>query len=687
MSKPKFLVIDVETTGLSPRKDKLHGLAIAWEEDQCEYHPFPEFPSHVLEALYDPTIEKVGHNVRFDLKFLANNGIEVKGRVWDTMLIAHLIDENAKKGLKELAGKYLGEWALAGKRGLDRAVSGAGCKNIADLCMKDILDPEHPYTNVIGTYAKEDVNNTLKLLYILRDRLKTVDANVKNVLGVPKGPLDYLVEEAAPLEAVLLKMELRGIRIDTEVINAIRMEACDKRDQLRAELYRLAPEPIKVVEESLYQAALAKRKSPKGKEKVQRSSDEYKTKFNWDSGPHVGQLFFEEFKVPEDLIERTKKGTYSTSEHYLNSLRYRLPRLHPLVPILETFHQYKKILKIATTYTGDSSTGIVSRLEPGPNNTQRIYAEFNPYTVTGRLSSSNPNMQNLPRNSPVKRFFCPDDADKVFVSLDYSQIELRVAAHLSQDPVMLETFQLDLDPHKITAAKFFRIPESEVDDKQRQVGKTGNFLIIFWGSAYRLQQELKLKNGLDYTKDQCQELIDNYFAEVQVYKNYLMDQLRFVRSRQIVLSETGRVRRLPEIVLGDYLNWKTRTFTGPPALVEMLKVHPLERLSPEETFTRASQGYSHAKKQAFNFPIQSLASSIMKRGMVLLDRAGYKLVNQVHDSVTVELPASELHKVEEIKRILENAYKLTVPLKCDVKISKSLDDKDKIVMPAQVVAM
>lgn len=676
MSKP-LMVLDIESTGLSDLDDKLHGIAVCKEEDNVEYHPIWNVPVSVRQDLANPSITKIAHNGRFDLRFLIRNGFEINGKVYDTMLMAQLIDENSPLGLKPLSERYLGAGSLANKRRLDQAVSEAGCKSVAGLCNLDLLDPAHPHFDIIAEYAVEDAHNTFKLFHIFKAKLEDLHIKAKKLLGIQETPLTYFTKEVVPTEQLLLEIELRGVRIDLDMIEQVKAEAVGRQNALLDRLSDLCADKISDVEEDLYVKAVEKRKSPAGKAKVLRQSNKYDTLFSWDSNQHVGKLFYEKFRISPALVRKTESGQYMLSESYLKFLQVSLINGHPLADVLRAYAAYKKTCKTVSTYTGDSEVGIVSHMRRTSEGTPWMYPRYLAKTVTGRLSGQAPNMQNLQRGSPVKRFFVPASENDIFVYADFSQIELRIAAHVSGDEKLVEAYTLGIDLHRQTASGVFEVEQKDVNDLQRQVGKTVNFLLIYDGSAKRLMDELRDKNGLEYTIEDCMRFREAFFDLYRGYKAYLDGQKKFMARYKMTFSEAGRVRRLPDMVYGDHLNYKAKRFVGPAELAAKLLEHPGEKVGdPEELFWRARRKFSHATKQGFNMPIQSLGATITKRAMVALRSAGYKLISTVHDSVIVQIRKTETHKLDEIRHILENTYKIKVPLKVEMKLLNSFDEKD-----------
>ena len=625
----RLIALDIETTGLNPRTDRIHGIGVAIEEDGEIKTKYLEPNNEKIKSyLSDPENHVVGHNIRFDLKFLIISGFDVKAQIWDTKLMAQLVNENRGLGLKELSG----EDKLEAKLEIDRAVNRLGGRSVADLCRADLEDPSRPYRELIGKYCEEDCKNTLELFKALSGELKTINNKMYDK-GFINTPLSYLMKETLPLESVLIAMELRGIKLDQEKLVDYRKKLLSENTQTMVQLNELCNNQITEIEGELYDQEVSKRKTIKGMSAVQRSSANHGTKFNWQSADHLSALIFDQYGIPQNAVEKTDSGKPSTSESSLEGLRQSLKESDPAYKMLTLYKTYKKNQKLITTYTGEEK-GLMSQIEDG-----RIYAEYlqagrgkegsKGGTVTGRLSSRNPNMQNLPRGSEIKRFFVPDTEDDVFVYFDYSQLELRLAAHLSQDPLLIQAYRDNLDLHEITAKAI---------GAERQVGKSTNFAMIYDASAYRLSAIV------NKSIDECQNIINEFYKLYAGYKKYLQKQMRFMITNGLVVSEAGRIRRLPEV-----------------------------RELPSNT-----KEWRHAIKQGYNFPIQSLGASVTKRAMIELHRRGFNIVTQVHDSVVIQLSKNDVHKLEEIQVVAETIYPLTVPLKVDIKLLTSLLESDKI---------
>lgn len=672
MSKPSLVSFDVETTGLSAFHERLYSLAIAWtgaDGQVCSaVYPSIAIPQKVKDLLADPEVAKVGANARFDRRFLARNGMPVLGRVHCTRLMQHLINEEESGGLKELTLKHFGPKALTDKARLDQLLKEHRFTHVGQLCAYSLANAWKHF-DVISEYNREDAVNTLRLFDVLKQRLITVDANVKRAFGCAKGPKDYYFEESLQAEEPLLDMEMSGISLRREELDAYGEELDKKAGEIQREMEALVQPEIDAIRDATWEEERAERKTAKGRAGVPRPD------FNWGSSDHLGTLLYQSLQLP---ARRTPKGKWCTQEDILATLREQAPPGSRASKLLGLFASWKSLQKERNTYVGDEERGLLSHVVKSAEGL-RIHGEYGQFTDTGRTSSSNPNMQNLPRGSRCKRAFVPKPGH-AFIYLDYSQVELRIAAHLSQDPVMVQAFRDGEDLHRMTAASAFGKDESDVTDDERQGGKKTNFAMIFDASPKRLSEEL------GKSEEECKHFKEAFFLRFPRYKEHLKEILDVVREKRAIVSESGRVRRLPDISYGEGLDWRRRTWRGTPAQEQVLRAskafkEALKKYGGDEQKSlqeAASKRYSHAKKQAYNFPIQSLGATITKRAMIALRKAGYRLVNTVHDSIVVEVPASQVDTAKpDITRIAESAYPLSVPLKVDVKVLSSLHEGDK----------
>lgn len=680
-TKPEFIAVDVETTGLDWTTDRLHGVGISIEEGHAEYFLADRIPDWVREHLKDPTIPKIGHNLHaFDAKFLHKAGIEIQGEFDDTMVLWNLCGEETL-GLKYLSDKYIGQESLDKKRRLDRYLSANGCRHVGELCARDLLDSERPHTGIIGEYCVEDVLNTVSLYYKAKVKLQDIGKYLKS-MGFDKTPLDYYAEEARPLERVLFEIELRGIRVDLSQVAAVRDKCLTRLKDYERRLSLVFRNRISVVEDRLVEVERAKVTTDAAKAK--RVKGQGKCQFLWSNPNHVARLLYEACDLPEDLIQRTRKGRYQTDKLAIESIIDGLPADSRLPELLRLYLKYKLEQKILSTYTGDDDKGLVSRIRY-IDGVPRIFPTYRQTTGTGRLACSNPNMQNLKRNAEVKRFFIPDNDDDVFDDFDYSQIELRTAAHLSKDEGLVEGYRTKSDLHIKTGSRLFNRQITKQDDVERQAGKKTNFLTIFDGKEYRLQAELKKETGRDFTLEECQEFIRIWFETYPGVRKYLDNELAFFKKHLFVYCPTGRIRRLPDIRYGKFLqeydtvSGKRFKFTGSGSIRTGL-IRELAASGQETTdyaVTKlALKKYNHAIKSGYNAPIQGLAASMTKRGMIRVHRQGVRIVNQVHDSLLTQRRRSDLETQRRVIEAMRTSYPLDVPVEVDVKTLTSFHPAD-----------
>lgn len=424
----------------------------------------------------------------------------------------------------------------------------------------------------IAIYAAEDADITLKLKEVFEPELK------KNNLE----HLFYNVE--MPLVRVLASMERNGIRIDSSALALSSQEMTSRMKQIEQEIYQLAG-----------------------------------VEFNISSPKQVGEVLYDRLNIV-DKAKKTKNGQYSTSEEVLESMRYK----HPVVEKILEFRGFKKLL---STYIDSLPLLIQPR-------TGKIHTSFNQTVAsTGRLSSSNPNLQNIPirdeEGKDIRKAFIPDDGC-LFFSADYSQIELRIMAHLSQDPNMIEAFHSGADIHTATAAKIYKVPLEAVDKDMRRKAKTANFGIIYGISVFGLSERLAISRA------EAKELIDGYFENYPQVKEYMERSIQAAKEKGYVETLCHRKRFLPDINSSN-------------AIV---------------------RGY--AERNAINAPIQGSAADIIKIAMIHICRrfkeegVCSQMILQVHDELNFNVLISEKEQVERIViEEMEHAMTLLVPLKAD----------------------
>ncbi len=401
--------------------------------------------------------------------------------------------------------------------------------------------------------------------------------------SLEKEGLSKLYDEIeAPLVEVLARMELTGVRIDVDALN---------------EAAKVMEEKISLLEKEIYDLA--------GEE------------FNVGSPSKVGEILFDKLLL-DDKAKKTKTGQYSTSEDVLEKIAHKNP-------IVGKILEYRQLKKLLTTYL----TALPAAINP---ETGRVHTNYNQtVTATGRISSSNPNLQNIPVREEVgreiRRAFIPSEGN-LFLSADYSQIELRLVADFANDETMIDAFAHDKDIHAITAAKIYHKdnPE-EVTANERRNAKTANFGILYGISAFGLASRLGIPRA------EAKELIDNYFKSFHTIKKYMADSVEFAREHGYVLTKMGRIRRLPDI------NSKNPVVRG------------------------------YAERNAINAPIQGSAADIIKKAMIDIFREmkeknlKSKMIMQVHDELNFDVVPEELPILQEIvERGMQSAFSGKVPL-------------------------
>ncbi|WP_223034682.1 DNA polymerase I [Hanstruepera marina] len=561
---------DTETTSINPIEAELVGIAFSWETGKGFYVAFSEDRNEAQELIEQlrpffesESIEKIGQNLKYDIKVLAKYNIVVKGKLFDTMLAHYLINPDMRHNMDVLAETYLNYSpisieTLIGKKGKNQ------------LSMRDVaLDKQ-------TEYAVEDADITLQLKEHFQNELG--EANTQKLFD----------EIEIPLLRVLAAMELEGINLDKDFLNAL-------SDQLDKDITNL--------EQKIYAEA--------GEE------------FNIASPKQLGVILFEKMKLV-DKPKKTKTGQYSTAEDVLSYLA----KDHE---IIQNILDFRGLSKLKSTYVD----ALPLQVEPS---TGRVHTDYmQTVAATGRLSSNNPNLQNIPirteRGRQVRKAFIPRNADYTLLAADYSQIELRIIAALSEEETMIEAFKNGEDIHASTASKVFNVSISEVTREQRSNAKTVNFGIIYGVSAFGLS------NQTDLSRSESKELIDTYYETYPKLKSYIGKQVDFARDHGYVQTVLGRRRYLKDI------NSRNAVVRGA------------------------------AERNAVNAPIQGSAADIIKIAMIniyqKLEAGKYKskMLLQVHDELVFDIYKPELETMKSlIKTEMENAFKLEVPLDVDLDI-------------------
>lgn len=558
--------LDTETTGTDPITAELVGMSFAYAENQAFYVPVPAEREEAQKIVN--LFKPVFENPK-TLKV----GQNIK---YDMLVLSNYGVEIGGPMFDTMIAHYVLQPEL--RHGMDylaeiylkyetiKIEELIGAKGKNQKNMRD-LPPSDVYK-----YACEDADVTLKLKHVLEKELETSNAK----------PLFEEIE--MPLVPVLAYMERNGVRIDTDALKETSKHFTARMNQIEAEVHQLA-----------------------GME------------FNIASPKQVGEVLFDRLKIV-DKAKKTKRGQYITSEEVLESLRGK----HEIVGKILEHRGLKKLL-------GTYIDALPQLINP---HTGRIHTSFNQtVTATGRLSSSNPNLQNIPiRNEDgkeIRKAFIPDDGCEFF-SADYSQIELRIMAHLSGDPHMIEAFQKGQDIHAATAAKIYKIDLSQVTREQRSKAKTANFGIIYGISVFGLAERLNVD------RKEAKELIDGYFQNYPHVKEYMDESIRSAREKGYIETIFKRRRYLPDI----------------------------------NSHNAVVRGY--AERNAINAPIQGSAADIIKVAMIRIYRRfkeeglQSKMILQVHDELNFSVVPSEREKVEQIViSEMESAYKMKAPLQAD----------------------
>ena len=564
---------DTETTDIDALHADLVGMSFSYKAREAFYVAIPadfnqakSIVDEFLPFFNSTTIEKIAHNIKYDLKVLNRYGVTVAAPTFDTMVAHYLINPESKQGMDFLAEFYLKYQPISIEVLIGKKGKGQG--NMRDLKPEEVSD-----------YACEDADITFQLKQLFEPEIQ------KDHLK------ELFYEMEMPLVEVLKDMEQEGIAIDVAGLQ----EYSKQMEITLAEL-----------EKSI--------KSEAGMD------------FNVDSPKQLGDVLFEVLKI-SSKAKKTKTGQYATSEDVLQ----KHEKDHPIIPMIL---EYRQLRKLKSTY-----------VDPLPTMTDRIDGRIHTnymqtVTATGRLSSNNPNLQNIPirtdKGKEIRKAFIPRNEEYTLMAADYSQIELRIIAALSGDKNMIDAFKSGHDIHKATAAKVFNVSLEEVTRDQRSAAKAVNFGIIYGQSAFGLSQNLNI------SRTEAKSIIDAYFEQYSTIKTYMDGAVTQARDKGYVETIMQRRRYLPDI---NSANAVVRGF---------------------------------AERNAVNAPIQGSAADIIKMAMVEVYRAmkkqplKSKMILQVHDELVFDVHKSEMDLMKKlVEEAMEHAVKLVVPMEVELQFGEN----------------
>jgi DNA polymerase-1 len=571
--KQESVCFDTETTGLDALHAELVGISFSFEKGKGYYVPFPENKDDAQDLIdkfipffENESIEKIGQNLKYDLKILSNYNINVEGKLFDTMIAHYLINPDMRHNMDILSETYLkyspkSIETLIGKKGKNQ-------KSMRDVDLEEIKE-----------YAAEDADVTFQLKQLFSVELEKTETK-------------KLFEEIEiPLVKVLADMEKEGIKLDTDFLRSLSHDLDNDIKRHEAAIYEVAGE-----------------------------------NFNLASPKQLGDVLFDKLKIGGAKQKKTKTGQYATGEEVLSYLANENQ-------IVKDILDWRQLVKLKNTYVD----ALPNQVDPV---SLRVHTDYmQTVAATGRLSSNNPNLQNIPirteRGRQIRKAFVARDENYTLVSADYSQIELRIIAALSGEDNMIKAFLNNEDIHKSTASKVFDVPIEEVTREQRSHAKTVNFGIIYGVSAFGLSNQTSL------SRSESAALIEAYYNSYPRLKSYISEQIDFARENGYVQTVLGRRRYLKDI-------------------------------NSQNAIVRGG-----AERNAVNAPIQGSAADIIKIAMInihkklISDNYKSKMLLQVHDELVFDVHNSELDKMKEmIKYEMENAFKMEVPLDVDLGAGK-----------------
>ncbi|MEO6683800.1 MAG: DNA polymerase I [Ginsengibacter sp.] len=567
--------IDTETTSIDANDADLVGLSFSYKAGKGYFVPCPEENDQVVKILgyFEPLFMDeskvwIGQNIKYDLLVLRWYGVELKGKVFDTMLAHYVIESEGRRNMDMLSAQYLGYVPvsieeLIGKKGKNQG-------NMRDVDMEKVKE-----------YAAEDADITLQLKEVFIPEIKS--KQVEKVLN----------EVELPLVKVLMDMEYEGMNVDTEFLNLYSKQLETEVNKCEATVYEMAG-----------------------------------VKFNLASPKQLGEVLFEKMKI-ESKSKKTKSGQHSTGEDVL----LKLAKENPIVDHILNF---RELAKLKSTYV-DALPQLINK------RTSRVHTCYGQaIAVTGRLSSTNPNLQNIPirteRGREIRKAFIPRNSDHLIISADYSQIELRIVAAISGDPAMSDAFKQGKDIHTATAAKVFGVAEEDVTKEMRYKAKSVNFGIIYGQSAFGLAENINV------SRTEAKEIIEQYKKEFSGIQKYMDNTIAFCIKNGYVETLMGRKRWLKDI---HSSNFTVRGF---------------------------------AERNAINSPIKGTAADMIKLAMIDIYREfnkqnfKSKMVLQVHDELVFDAHKSEVEIIKPIIiDLMKNAMKLPngVPVEAELGVGEN----------------
>jgi DNA polymerase I len=573
LMKQTSVCFDTETTDINALRADLVGMSFSFKAREAYYVAVPKNWDDAQSIVNEfkpffeaEHIEKIAHNLKYDLQVLTRYGVKLGGPLFDTMIAHYLIQPEAKQGMDFLANYYLNYQPISIETLIGKKGKGQG--NMGDLAPEQISD-----------YACEDADITFQLKQLFAPQIEKEHLK------------DLFWNMEMPLVPVLAKMEAEGVALDVPHLQAY-------SKQLEQEIQELD----------------AKIKEAAG------------MNFNIDSPKQLGDVLFEHLKI-SSKAKKTKTGQYATSEDILQQHKND----HEIIPYILDYRQMKKL---KSTYVDPLPT-MIDDID------QRVHTSFmQTVTATGRLSSNNPNLQNIPirseRGKEIRKAFIARSEEYQLMSADYSQIELRIIAALANDPNMIQAFVDREDIHRATASKVFHVPLEEVTKDQRSAAKAVNFGIIYGQSAFGLSQNLGI------SRTEAKGIIDAYFAQYSTIKSYMDNAVKNARELGYVETIMKRRRYLADI---NSANAVVRGF---------------------------------AERNAVNAPIQGSAADVVKLAMVAVDKAmteagvKSKMILQVHDELVFDVHNDEQEIMKKlVKEAMEGAVNMAVPMEVEMELARN----------------